>query len=85
MKIYNLNKLVSAPISYVKGNFKVLSDKSVLMKCRNKQNWHKYCGSLEPELGNSLVESKSLNQNHKESGVPHHFMSDVTVVKSCVQ
>ena len=60
MKIYNLTSLCQLPFHMLRPIFKVPSDKSVLMKCRNKQNWHKYCGSLEPRLGISSLESKSL-------------------------
>ena len=74
-KFITWTSLCPLPFNMLRVIFKVLSDKSVLMKCRNKQNWHKYCGSLEPGLGNSSLESKSLksclNQNHKESLVYH--------------
>ena len=54
MKIYNLYKLMSAPISYVYFS-SLFMIRVLLMKCRDKGNWHKYSGSLESEQGNSSV------------------------------
>ena len=46
---------MSAPISYVYFS-SLFMIRVLLMKCRDKENWHKYSGSLESEQSKEIVQ-----------------------------